>query len=149
MQWEARGTNLPLGFTAVRMETNRLECYVHERLPYHNARSGELDIKDPVRMLCRALRLAPVWYRSFEIATYNHASDEPSVPLRINGCGHLTHLDGRWTSHRSTAEFDSIVDLAAVMLRFAAAERLDVRVSLAKQSIIICRRGNELVCGAV
>ena len=144
MRWEGHGTDLPLGFSAVRMETNRLECYVNEWLPYHDVRPGELDIKDPVRTLCRALRLAPACYRSFEIAPYNNASDELHVPLQIKGCGHLTHLDGQWTTRWSTADFDSIVDLAAVMQRFAAAECLDVRVSLATQSIIVRRSGDEL-----
>ncbi len=143
LAFEGYGPTLPLGFAAIRMETNRLSCHATEQQP--QARAGPEAARrsiDPVQLLCSALRLAPACYRRFELA-FGYANE----PLHVFGCVILTCWNATmsWTA---TATFESIAKLAAAMQRSASAESLSVHLSPDVQSIIVRRVEGELPGGA-
>jgi len=141
--FEGCGTTLPLGFAAIRLETNRLSCHATEQQP--QARAGPEAARrsiDPVQLLCSALQLAPACYCRFELAF-----GRENEPLHVFGCVILTCWNATmsWTA---TATFESIAELAAAMQRSASAESLSMHLSADKQSIIVQRVEGELPGGA-
>ncbi len=133
--WEGRGSGFPLGFAAVRMETNHLTFWATELQP-HAGPEAFRRRTSPVRLLCRALRLAPVCYNRFELA-----AKDPAKPIRIFAAVFLTCGEKRGT-HRARATFEQIAELAAAMRRFASSEGLSVTFMADLQSIIVTRNDN-------
>ena len=134
LSWEGRGTRFPLGFTTLRIEANALLCVAMERTPQAGVAVAKRCVKNPVHLLCRALRMAPASYRRFELtATRQH------LPLHIIGGGHMSVGDRMTRVKGRSVTFDSIADLAVAMRQYAAAESLSVHVLPDERSIVIDR----------
>ncbi len=132
-------TRLPLGFAALRMETNRLSC--HATGGWDQSDALERDTA-PVQLLCCALRLAPPYYGRIELAAH-----EPDQPLEVRGS--VSQLCGdAGAPYAATASFSSIAELAVAMRRFAPAERLSLHLTPDEQGIVIRRTGSEMPPGA-
>jgi len=80
--WEGCGTQLPLGFTTLHIQTKRLQCWAKIRLLASGRAAAERCIDNPVHLLCRALRMAPPCYQQFELVA---AQDDQ--PPCIAGAG--------------------------------------------------------------
>ncbi len=96
-------THLPLGFAALRMETNRLSCHATEGWDQPDALERNTA---PVQLLCRALWLAPPYYASIELA-----ADDPDEPLEVHGSVSQMCEDAG-APYSATASFSSIAELA-------------------------------------
>ena len=137
LAWDARGTRLPLGFTALRMQTNWLQCWAVARLPHTEPAAEGRCLNHPVHLLCRALRMAPACYRRFELAAAEH-----DAKVHILGGGTI-HMDGKERTHRGTATTcRNLSKLASEMRRYAAAEGLSVHVLPDGCSIVVHRVGS-------
>ena len=135
LSWGSHRTRLPLGFAALRMEAHRLHCWAEEESSEASAAHGRRCLENPVHLLCRALRMAPLCYRRFELAA---ACDK----IHIAGAGMLiTGNRPAQHHHGPDATFDSITGLAAAMLRYAFAEGLCLEVSSDERTIIVRRVG--------
>ncbi len=143
LNWEGRGTVFPPGFTTMRIETTSLLCWATERTPQPVPVAAGRCMKNPVHLLCRALRMAPACYCRFELT-----AKRQHLALHIFGGG-IIHAGDRKNLHKDrSVKFDSIADLAVAMLRYAAAESLRVRVLPDGQSIVIDRTDNAALGGA-
>ncbi len=140
LAWAGRGTQLPLGFSALRMEMYRLHCWAEVRSSHAGRAYGRRCLTNPVHLLCRALRMAPSCYRRFELA----AGYEK---IHIIGAGCLHVLGRQHTTHGSKDVFDSITSLAAAMLRYASAENLSVALSPDESAILVHRIGEDCFVG--
>ena len=136
--WEGRGTKLPLGFSALRMEANYLHCWATERRPYPGHAAETRCLTKPVHLLCRALRMAPACYRCFELA-----AAYTERPLDIAGDSTVYAGDARRRYREDSAVFDSIAGLAAAMQLVAPAEGLSVLLSPDERTIIVHRISDE------
>ena len=135
LAWAGRGTSLPVGFAALRLETNWLHCYAEEMMPYTEAEAEAFGSRDPVQLLCRALRLAPACYRRFEL-TARH----PDAPLEIASAVLCIYgSDQRKSDGGKAAKFGSVAELAVSMRQHAAAEGLTVQYLPDDRSIVVCR----------
>ncbi len=132
LAWEGRGSGFPLGFAALRVQTNYFSIWATELQP-HAAPEAYRRRTSPVRLLCRTLRLAPVSYRRFELA-----AKDPAKPMQMFAGVSLTCGEKRGM-HRARAKFDSIAELAVAMRRFASSEGLSVTIMTDLQSIIVTR----------
>jgi len=138
LAWEGDGTELPPGFAVLRLETNALSCSAEERLQH--ARDKTKSSRDPVQLLCRALRLAPRCYRRLELAP-----QFPDKPLVIRGdllllCAGTKPFPRRDRDREAT--FANIAELAAAMQGFDAAEAINVCLTPDEQTIIVVRDGD-------
>ena len=138
LAWEGGGTLLPLGFTTLRIQAKRLQCWARIRLPAAGRAAAERCIDDPVHLLCRALRMAPPCYRQFELV-----AGQDNLPPRIAGGGWVYIGDDKTMHGEDVAQFDSMTQCAAAMRRFAAAEGLSVHVPPDERSIIVRRVATE------
>ena len=129
------GTNLPMGFTTLRVETNQLHCYATGRPQQAEPAEaqGLLD-RNPVQLLCRALRLAPACYRRFELAARH-----PDAPLQLSGAAVVVRTKQQPQRSRGDVTFGSAAELGAAMRQCAAAEGLAVHVLPDERGIAICR----------
>ena len=140
------GTLLPRGFSALRVTTNGLHCVVGVMSHGEVAAAPWIPpLADAVQMLCRALRLAPRWYRHFELM--------PKADGLLAASGYVVMIDPlteqRITRHDfDDADFDSVTDLAGAMQHFAAAEHLTVQLSPDMHSIIVHRTPDDLLGGS-
>ena len=138
LAWEGEGTELPLGFAVLRLETNALTCRAEERL--QRAEDKTKSSGDPVQLLCRALRLAPRCYHRLELAPRF-----PDTPLVIRNdllllCAGTNPLPRRDRDREAT--FANIAELAAAMRHFGAAEAIDVCLTPDEQTIVVLRDGD-------
>ena len=87
-----------------------------------------------MHLLCRALQLAPLSYRHFQL-THNR----PDKPLEVSG--HVWSAVGNRQTlvECPAAQFNGVAELAAAMQRFAPAEALSLYVDPRWRSIIIDR----------
>ena len=135
LAWAGRGTSLPAGFAALRMETNWLQCHAEETMPHGELVPKTFRAQHPVQLLCRALRLAPACYRRFEL-TARH----PDTPLEITSGIVSVYVYGN-NEHKASgggaAKFGSVAKLAVAMRRFANAEGLIVQYLPDDQSIVV------------
>ena len=140
LNWEGCGTRLPPGFTTLRTDTNFMGCWAMERTPRPEPAAAGRCIKNPVHLLCRALRMAPASYRRFELT-----ATEP--PLHVFGGG-IIYVGNQKTLHEDrSVTFSSIADLANAMQRYAAAESLSLHLLPEERSIVISRIGDALLGG--
>ena len=135
LSWEGHGTKLPPGFAALRLQTCWITLRAMEQLPHAGRGDGGRCMSSPAHLLCRALRMAPLNYRRFELAA---PYQPPSILVRGAQTSHVGHR----------AWFDSATDLAAAMQRFAPAENLIVELSADQDSIIVHRLGSERLLAA-
>ena len=140
MAWEGIGTKLPQGFTALRLHTNRLLFWAEE---WTQCAGPWTPFPEPAQLLCRALRLAPASYRCFELTPAHAAAPLQTVAKMVR------HHDGT-TVHlvteapmltKKAASFSGVVELAAVLERYAATEGLSARLSSDVRSVVIWRAG--------
>ncbi len=117
---------LARGFAVVRMRTNRVEIREEEWLLPGGWAANEVCTTEPVRLLCRALRMAPPCYRRLEWAAA--AADAP-LQVKVRG---------------NTASFSSIAELAAAVRLGAAEENIDVYLPPDEGSIVMSRAHAEL-----
>ncbi len=145
LAWEACTTQLPLGFTALRLESSCLFCSAEEGLAHAGTQAQRACTGNAVHLLCRALRLAPASYRRFSLA-----ADEPNAQLTVTGGVSVTDHDGdepgAASASHAALQFGSIADLAVAMGQFAAAEGLEVQLLLG-ESCMLVRRSGDLVPG--
>ncbi len=130
LDWVGPGTNLPPDFAALRVETNDLRVVAQVWLPDAQPDGWEADrvcSESAVQLLCRALRLAPLCHRCFELAV-----DDPDRYLMIHIkleliCGDEIRLSSQ--PEIDSAQFDDAAGLGAAMQQYAAAEELRVEVT--------------------
>ena len=136
LSWEGRGTRLPLGFAALRVEAHRLQCWATA----HSSDAGfDCDARclgNPVHVLCHALRMAPPCYRRFELATSHQ-------PLHVSGGGIVLVGSTREFCRDTDVIFDSISSLAVAMQHFARVEKLSVCFLPDECSIVVHRVGGD------
>ena len=134
LAWEGVGSDLPLGFTLLRLETNALYCGAVEQLP-GSGTEGKFPM-DPVQVLCRALRLAP--------PSYSHTELKTAYPgKRFEVWSDLALLcTNSENSGPRKAKFESIAELAAAMQHFTSVEKLEVCVAPDGQTVVAQRIGH-------
>jgi len=143
--WEDCVTDLPQGFTALRLETNWLCCSAEEGLADVGTEAQRACTGHAVHLLCRALGLAPPSYRSFFLmAADRHAQ------LTVTGGVSLDDEDvsGPDYDRDAAAHFGSVAGLAAAMRQYADAEGLSARLSADEQSVVVRRNDKQSLGGA-
>ncbi len=87
-------TTFPQGFTALRLETNRLICTATKRLAHVGSGAQRSCTGNAVHLLCRALRLAPACYRQFAFAAYPREGPRRCRQTQLNIIGNLRDEPG-------------------------------------------------------
>ena len=130
--WEGPGSAFPSGFTTLRTETNVLDIWAAEVQPGAGPEAFRRRTS-PVRLLCRAFRLAPPSYRRFELAAM-----DPAKPMHVCAGAFLTCGEKRGR-HSARVKLDNLAELAVAMRRFASSEGLSVTFMTDLQSIVVTR----------
>jgi len=101
------GSELARGFATLRLQSNRLQGRTEEQ----QCQSGHCTT-DPVRLLCRMLRMAPACYRRFELAA--RCVD---APLQIQAS--ILVVGGDWSREKvfrsKMVSCDGAAELAAAL----------------------------------
>jgi len=142
--WEPCTTAFPQGFTALRLEANRLSWLASERMAHVGSEAQRACTGNAGQLLCRALRLAPACYRQFSLAAQPRKGPRMQLEIRDN----LLDEPGGYGHEYSATDFDSVAGLAAAMGQFAPGEGLSVQLSPDASCVIVRRIGVELPGGA-
>ena len=144
LAWRGEGTSLPLGFAALRMETFALRCVAMEAV---DSEARRRCTKDPVQLLCRALRMAPTCYRQFELVAC-----QPDSALQITGniavfSGAILVLWRVAKQRSSTVSLHSLQQCGSLRVQNAwtCASRPMSRASLWTDSAMTCLDDPELL----
>lgn len=138
LEWGGRETTLPLGFDVLRLQSNGLQCYASEDVPFGAPADAGHHFGDAVQLLCRALRMAPACYRRIELGAAHQEQRLEIVGGRHMYVGAKRVYCG---SPEKEANFDGIAELAAAMQHYAHTEvpKLSVLVSPDERTIVVHR----------
>ena len=143
--WDGGTTELPQGFSTLRLEATRLICGVTKQLAQVGSEPQRFCTGDAAHLLCRALRLAPTCYRHFSLA----ARPLDGSPTQLKVMGISWNIAGEEpdsdTDIHVLEDFGSVAGLAAAMGQFAAVEGLSVQLS-PDASCILVRRAARRRC---
>ena len=138
---QGNGTKLTGGCSALRMATNRVQCWALESRRFA-CKSRPYCPPNPVELLYLSLQLVPACYRRFELRVA-----QPRAQLHVEAHKDTSRyrLDRRKTGREAATSFDSAVadfesaaELAAAMRRWGA-EDLLVHLSVDQRSITVRR----------
>ena len=141
-QWEEDdGKRLEPGFITLRVETNRVQCLVMERLPPAGPEAaGPLAVLppvDPLAALCRCVRLAPAGYRQFA-----WAAAQPDAVVYVEA-DEILHSWNHFQLGKSdcirVAAFQTMTALAGAIRPYANAEGLVVDMTSGDHVMVLTR----------